>query len=151
MATVKIAAALALAGCGSLQGFGGPEPPLASFTVETSGTPPSGPHDLHVALVWGEQWLTEALCILPPDPDPAPCTPLPGPTGGSCGQVADVLAKGSTGCRDPFGFVPALVAADVAVEPGVPATIDLFALPGADVMVGDVTARVAYEPDRVRR
>jgi hypothetical protein len=120
------AVVIALAGeCDGLQGFGGSVPPLASFTVETSGGVPAGAQHLHAALVWGEQWLTEALCVLPPDPSPAPCT--------GCAAPADVI---KAGCRDPFGFVPELVAANVAVEPGQPATIDLFSLPGADVMVG---------------
>jgi len=48
------------------------------------------------------------------------------------------------GCPDAFGFVPARVSASVDVEPGLPATIELLTLPGADVMIGDVTARVAY-------
>jgi hypothetical protein len=50
----------------------------------------------------------------------------------------------AAGCRDPFSFVPLRVAADVPIELGVPATIELFDLPGADVMVGDITSRVAY-------
>ena len=48
------------------------------------------------------------------------------------------------GCRDPFGFVPLLVETNVPIELGAPASIDLFTLPDADVMVGDIDARVAY-------
>jgi hypothetical protein len=48
------------------------------------------------------------------------------------------------GCRDPFGFVPSVVAASEPIGPGNPATIELLTLPSADVMVGDLTARVAY-------
>jgi hypothetical protein len=115
----------ALAGCGKLDGFGGPVPPLASFTVEIAADPTPPLAHPRVALVWGMQWLTEAFCILP-------------------AESAAAATVQQAGCRDPFGFVPARIAANVAVEPGVPATIELFTLPGADVMVGDVTARVAY-------
>ncbi len=123
--------ALLLAGCGNVTGFGGAVPPLATIPVQTSGDfsavalPGAANPELHIALVWGNQWLTEAFCIVPPDNQ----------------SVAAVVAAG---CRDPFGFVPDRVAASVAVDPGVPATIELADLPGADVMVGDVTARVAY-------
>jgi hypothetical protein len=136
MATVKRMVELALVvvagGCSNLQGFGGPVPPLATFHVEVTGDlgplrPPgeTGTPDLQVAMVWGQQFLVEPLCILPPE------TP----------EAAAVYA---VGCRDPFGFVPARVAANAPIDFGVPASLDLFTLPGADVMVGDVTARVAY-------
>jgi hypothetical protein len=120
-----------LVGCGELRGFGGAAPPLASLHVEVTGDfeavelPGSDSHSLRVALVWGEQWLPEPLCILPPD-DP---------------DVAQLIA---TGCRDPLGFVPSRVAATAPIEPGVPTALDLFELPAADVMVGDLSARVAY-------
>jgi hypothetical protein len=71
------------------------------------------------------QWLTEPLCILPPESD----------------EAAQAIAAG---CRDPFGFVPIRVAATVPIEIGAPSTIDLLDLPAADVMVGDLTSRVAY-------
>ncbi len=80
---------------------------------------------LQVALVWGEQWLTEPFCLPTQHPD-------------SAQMVVD------RGCRDPFGFVPARVAADVPVTVGVPATISLQDLPSADLLVGDITSRVAY-------
>ncbi len=121
-----------LPSCSKLEGLGGPVPPLATFQLEVTGDlgplrPPddTGTPNLQVALVWGKQWLTEALCILPPESDAA-------------------AAAIAAGCRDPFGFVPARVEANLPVEIGVPATLDLYSLPGADVMVGDVTARVAY-------
>jgi hypothetical protein len=122
-----------LGGCGDLTGFGGAIPPLATIELEVTGQlppaapPASGdqPPDLQVALVWGAQWLTEPFCILPAESD----------------QVAAVIAAG---CRDPFGFVPARVAANVAVQLNAPTSLPLFALPSADIMIGDVTARVAY-------
>ncbi|MDB4955511.1 MAG: hypothetical protein JWO36_3080 [Myxococcales bacterium] len=132
MAAVRQLALVMLCGCGDLQGFSGPVPPVVSFHVEVTGDlaafrPPTdaGPANLHVALVWGRQWLVEPLCILPP-------------------ENADAAALIAAGCRDPLGFVPARVAANVAVEPNVPTQLDLFTLPAADVMVGDLTARVAY-------
>jgi hypothetical protein len=92
--------------------------------MATGGDP--GPvRSLQVALLWGTQWLTEPFCILPPESDAA----------------AAVIAAG---CRDPFGFVPARVAMSVPIALGAPAALSLFDLPSADVLVGDVTARVAY-------
>ena len=119
---------VALAACGKLQGFSGDVPPLATFEVTANGSPPVNA-DLRVALVWGKQWLVEPLCIVPPDPRD---------------DQNAFLAVKAAGCRDPFGFVPARDAADAAVTVGVPATLDLITLPGADVLVGDLTARVAY-------
>lgn len=120
------------AGCGGLQGFGGPAPPLVSLQVLVSGdittVMPSAVPDvqsLQVALVWGAQWQTEPFCILP-------------------AENADAQAVINKGCRDPFGFVPALVAANAPVTIGVPTTLSLTSLPSADVMVGDLTSRVAY-------
>ncbi len=119
---------LALLGaCGDLQGFGGAETPLAKVQLVVTGDPSVLPADadLHVAMVWGRQWLVEPICILPPE------TP----------EAAALIAAG---CRDPFGFVAARVDTTVAVDAGGRATIDLFALPSADVLVGDLTARVGY-------
>ena len=82
-------------------------------------------HALRVALVWGAQWLTEPFCVLP-------------------AESPEAAAVIDAGCRDPFGFVPALVSVSVPIAVDVPATLTLSQLPAADVMVGDVTARVAY-------
>lgn len=119
-------------GGGGLQGFGGPPTPLVTFPVLVSGDvaaahPPGDPGtaSLRVALVWGAQWLTEAFCIRPAD-------------------SPEAQAAIDAGCRDPFAFVPARVAADVPVVIGTPASLSLFDLPAADVMVGDITARVAH-------
>ena len=126
-----IAGLAAAAGCGDLSGFGGQVPPLATLRIQTTGdlasvrAPGAGDPALRAALVWGAQWLTEPLCILPPD-------------------NASVAAVIAAGCRDPFGFVPDRVAVDAPLAPDGSATLVLFDLPAADVMVGDVTARVAY-------
>jgi hypothetical protein len=124
--------ALALAACGKLEGFGGPAPPLATFSVNVSGDPtalrPPGVPDVHalrLALVWGAQWLTEPFCVLPP-------------------ENADAAAVIAAGCRDPFGFVPANVATSVPLDTTGPTTLTLDELPAADLLVGDVTARIAY-------
>jgi hypothetical protein len=142
--------ALALAACGKPVGLDAPVAPLVRVHVlvpgdvttlaaldggagETFGgdidgggsalDAGSGPTQLHAALVWGLQWLPEPFCVLP----------LAG---------ADEVRQ--AGCRDSFGFVPDRVAADVPVTPGVPTTLDLYTLPAADVMVGDITGRIAY-------
>jgi hypothetical protein len=119
-------------GCGKLQGLDAPTTPLVTFQVMVSGDPtpfraaiPARPLSLQVALVWGAQWQTEPFCILQP----------------ASKAAADIIAAG---CRDPLGFVPSRVAASVPVTIGTQTSIDLFSLPGADVMVGDVTSRVAY-------
>jgi hypothetical protein len=135
-AAFALATAAALgwvASCSKLVGFGGPAVPLAQIHVQVTGdfaavqapwTQGDTPH-LRVALVWGAQRMPEPLCILPPE----------------SAAATTVL---QAGCPDIFGFVPDRVGADVAVTPGTPATLDLMTLPSADVMVGDVTARVAY-------
>ncbi len=131
MATLKYLPLLAAAACGKLDGLGGPPSPLATFTVQVDDSPGvlKGTPDLHVAFVWGRQWLVEPLCIVPLDPRD---------------DAQKVTAVIAAGCRDPFGFVPARVDANIPIELGTPATIDMTTLPGADVMVGDLTARVAY-------
>jgi hypothetical protein len=118
--------------CSSLEGLGGPAPPLVSFAVQVDGdvTPlwPAGVTDtrsLQVALVWGAQWQTEPFCVLP-------------------AESPDAAAVIAAGCRDPLGFVPIRVAASVPVTPGARASLSLFDLPGADVMVGTLTGRIAY-------
>jgi len=121
------------AGCGGgLQGLGGATPPLVGFSIAVNGdvgavrpAGDTGALTLRVALVWGDQWLTEPFCILPPESDAA----------------AAVI---QAGCRDPFGFVPLRVAANATLTEGVPTTVELLDLPAADVLVGDVTSRVAY-------
>jgi hypothetical protein len=120
----------AVAGCGDLSGLGGTVPPLATIQVQATGDfasvqiPGSAPV-LRVALVWGAQWLPEPLCVAPPD-------------------NAGVAALVAAGCRDPFGFVPVRVAANAPLAADGSASIELPDLPAADVMIGDVTARVAY-------
>ena len=128
---MKQLALVLLAGCGDLAGFSGEVPPLATITVQSTGDfeavrAPNAPDpNLHVALVWGEQWLPEATCFLPPESP----------------ELAAVVAAG---CRNPLSFTPTRVTADAPLVPNEPVSLTLFALPSADLMVGDVTARIAY-------
>ena len=121
----------ALSGCGTLDGFGGEVTPLATIHLEVTGDIETvremgaTGEELRIALVWGTQWLPEPLCFVPP-------------------ESADVAAVVVAGCRNPLSFTPDRVATSVAVVPNVPADLELFSLPSADVMYGDVTARVAY-------
>jgi hypothetical protein len=120
-----------LAGCGDLAGFSGEVPPLATITITSTGdfeavrAPNAAGENLHVALVWGTQWLPEATCFLPPESP----------------ELAAVVAAG---CRNPLSFTPERVTADAPLVPNQPVSLDLFSLPSADLMVGDVTARIAY-------
>ncbi len=120
-----------LAACGDLSNFSGTAPPLATITVTSTGDfdavhlPDTGDADLRVALVWGEQWLPEPLCFLPPESP----------------EVAAVVAAG---CRNPLAFTPTRVTAEAPFVPGEPAALSLSSLPAADLMVGTVDARIAY-------
>ena len=134
VAVVVIALAAAwVASCGRLVGLGGPVVPLARIHVQVNGdVGPLVPSwaagrapQLRVALVWGAQWQPEPFCIVTPASD-----------------AGDAVLK--TGCPDSFGFVASRVGADAPVAADGTATFDLTSLPAADVMVGDVTARVAY-------
>ncbi len=128
-------AVMGAAACDSLQGLGGPAPPLATFQIEATGDLGSSQPpvvSLQVALVWGAQWLTEPFCILPPDSASVPPDPA---------SVATVIAAG---CRDPFGFVPSLVGASVPVTLGTPAQLPVFDQPPTGVLVGDASSRIGY-------
>jgi hypothetical protein len=121
-------AGFAFSGCGKLEGLDIPVTPLARIQVQVTGDLPATARptpQLRVALMWGEQWLPEPFCVLPPEST----------------NAAEVIA---TGCPDPFRFVPNLASADIPIQPDVTATIDLINLPEADLMVGDLTARIAY-------
>ena len=115
-----------LAGCDDLQNFGGAAPPLVTIQLAANGSFPADAHAPKFAMLWATEWLTEPLCILPADSP----------------EAATAIAAG---CRDAFGFVPDRVGANVPLDPTTNgAELQLTSLPAADVMVGDVTARVAY-------
>lgn len=123
--------AIAAAGCDDLQGFTGEPPPLATIRAQLTGdfadvaVPGDPPPTLRGALVWGAQWLTEPLCIVPI-------------------ADADAAAVVAAGCRDPFGFVPARIAAEAPLGDDGAVALTLDELPGADVLVGSLTGRVGY-------
>ena len=125
------AAAAAVAGCGDLRNFDGEVTPLATIRLEATGHFDSvrveGGLDeaLRVAIVWADQWLPEPMCVLPPESD----------------EVAAVIVAG---CRNPLAFTPRRVATSAPITPNEPTELPLFALPAADDMFGDVTARVGY-------
>jgi len=127
------AASLLPLGCSKPVGLSGAVSPLQQIHVQTTGDITSlVPTDvatdaahLHVALVWGLQWQPEPFCFLPPESP----------------EAAAVIAAG---CPDNFGFVPNLVGADTPIQPGTTATIELDTLPAANVMVGDLNARIGY-------
>lgn len=128
---IRASALVFLAGCGDLVGFGGGAPPLTKLHLRATGdfasvrVLTSADEDLRVALVWGTQWLPEALCIVMP-------------------ESAEVAAVVAAGCRNVLSFTPNRVASSIAITPNTEVEMPLFALPAADVMVGDVTARIAY-------
>ena len=101
----------------------------ADTSMDAGGVDASvGPPQLRAALVWGMQWLPEPFCVLQ----------------GAQPESPEVAAVVAAGCRDSFGFIPNRAAADIPITPGVPATFDLIDLPAADLMVGDITGRIAY-------
>ncbi|MEO8706209.1 MAG: hypothetical protein ABI867_39630 [Kofleriaceae bacterium] len=120
-----------LAGCGDLVGFAGEAPPLATIELSTTGdfeairVANAANEDLRIGLVWGTQWLPEPLCFLPAESDEA-------------------AAAITAGCRNSLAFTPDRIGPSVAIAANTPAELTLFELPSADVMFGDVTARVAY-------
>ena len=130
--TRAFALALALAACGDIQSFGGPVPPLTTLAVEVTGdfeavrtADTAGEPDLRVAIVWGAQWLSESTCTT------APATV----------EEAQFLLAG---CRHPLFFTPKRVGESIAITPNVPLELPLDNLPGGDVMIGSLSARIAY-------
>jgi len=62
----------------------------------------------------------------------------------AAGGVAEGGRSQGVGLPGPFRFVPASPAPTSRSKPDVTATIDLINLPEADLMIGDLTARIAY-------
>ncbi len=118
---------ISLIGCHKLVGLGGAVTPLVSVKVQVNGdfSQMASPR---IALVWGMQWQPEPFCVVEAE---SPASPA-------------AAAVATAGCPDNFRFVPARDAADVPIQPGSLASLTLVDLPGADVMVGDITSRVAY-------
>ncbi len=110
-------------GCDDLTGLDEELTPLVQVKVQAVGSTEG--EALRVALVWGAPWLPEPFCILP-------------------AESPEAQAVIKAGCNDAFGFAPRRVGANASIAVGTPATIDLIDVPSSDVMVGDLTARVAY-------
>ena len=144
-------ATTAILACGKPVGLDAPVTPLAQIHVQTTwrggaldgGTDTldgaatgldggASPSQLHVAVVWGQQWLPEPFCALNQAIELV------------SGLPADLRKVVDTGCRDSFGFIPARAGADVVLAPDGSATIPLISLPAADLMVGDLSSRIAY-------
>jgi len=138
MATLKpyrwaVVTAVSLVACGKPVGLNGTVTPIAKLQVQATGdlaaVAPGGSVDalagLRVAVMWGMPWQPEPFCVLTP-------------------ESPEVAAVMDAGCPDNFRFVPDRPAADAPLTASLGATLDLVDLPSADVMVGDLTARVAY-------
>ncbi len=127
------AAAVAPACTDDLAGLDAAATPLAELRVRVTGDlEPLRPAEtlkekprLRVGLLWGAQVQADPFCL-----------PLPGDPS--------ITAVRSEGCRDPFGFVGARIGPSVPVEPGQEVVLPLFDLPLADLLIGDITARLAY-------
>jgi len=125
MRVLVAVAAVTLTGCGDLVGFGGEVTPLVRIHAQTTGSAPEPIHHLRIGLMWAEQSLPEAFCILPAESP----------------EAAAVIAKG---CSDPLRFVAARMQVSVDAAPDEEVELALYTLPTADLLVGDVSARVAY-------
>ncbi|MBA3503817.1 MAG: hypothetical protein M4D80_14715 [Myxococcota bacterium] len=116
-------------GCGDLQRFGGDAPPLTTLAVVVTGdleaVRTADSPDLRIAVVWGAQWLSESTC-----------TTLPATT-----EETTFL---TSGCRHPLFFTPKRAGDSVPLSPNVPFEFPLDDLPGGDVMIGGLSARIAY-------
>lgn len=145
-------AALFAAACGKPVGLDAPVTPLVQVNVTAGGPVPDNSDGggaapgagldggtaprLNVALVWAMQWLPEPFCVL--------AATVPETLAAPPSTVEDIQRVAAAGCRDNFGFVPSRVGADLPLAPNGPTTIPIITLPAADVMVGDLTARIAY-------
>ena len=120
---------LVVAGCA--EGVVGMEEtltPLATVRVRLApGTDVSDLQRPRVGLVWGGQTLAEPTCWL-----------------AALGLAGDAQAVAEVGCRDPLGFYPEEAGVSVPLQADGTAEIPLYALPSADWMVGDLTARLTY-------
>lgn len=122
------------AGCtAELSGLDAEATPLAVLQVRVSGDLQAlRPADtlkekprLRLGLLWGAQVQADPFCL-----------PLPGD--------ASLTAVRAAGCRDPFGFSVARLGPSVPVKVGEVTQLPLMDLPLADLLIGDLTARIAY-------
>ena len=130
MATVRTALVLSLVACGDVQNFGGDVPPLTTLSVQVTGDfetvrAADGDPNLRVAIVWGAQWLSESMCTTSP----------------ATVELAQFLLAG---CRHPLFFTPNRVGDSMPLTLNEPFEFPLDNLPGGDVMIGSLSARIAY-------
>lgn len=129
-----VAAAAAALGCtGELAGLDAAATPLAELQVQVTGdfaalrpadTLAETPR-LRLGLMWGAQVQADPFCL-----------PLPGD--------ASLTAVRAAGCRDPFGFSMSRLGPSVPLQLGGVTRLPLMDLPLADLLIGDLTARIAY-------
>lgn len=128
---VCLFASLLATSAGCAEGIVGMEEtttPLATLRVELApGTDVSDLAHPRVGLIWAGQVIAEPTCWL-----------AALGLGGAAQQAA------AAGCRDPLGFYPKDAGVSVPLGDDGTAEIPLYALPSADWMIGDLTARVAY-------
>lgn len=133
-ALIAVAGVLAIAGCtAELTGLDADATPLAELQVRVTGDLTAlRPADtltetprLRLGLLWGAQVQADPFCL-----------PLPGDVS--------MTAVRAAGCRDPFGFSTSRLGPSVPVELGQLTRLPLMDLPLADLLIGDLTARIAY-------
>lgn len=112
----------------SLLGLRDDRLPLATLRVRLKpGFDTSDMLAPRVAVVYGAQRIGESFCfaaLLADDPS--------------------LTAVAAAGCADPLGFVPSQAGPSAPLEADGSANIPLYDLPSASVMVGGLSARVAY-------
>ena len=120
--------ALAGACSGKVAGLSDNLAPLATLHVQLApGTDVTDLKHPRVGLVWAGQTVVESFCwtaTLSADPK--------------------VRAVADAGCRDPLGFYPNHVGVSAPLRPDGTADLSIQALPAADLLVGDLSARIAY-------
>lgn len=130
-------AAVVFGACqGDILGLADSPQPLATVQVQVTGDlTPLRPQEtlgetpqLRVAVVWAGTYVPDPFCAL--------YSALPGDPTAS--------AVAAAGCRDIFGFVPQKVAESAPVDASGRATLQLDALPVANVLVGEVTGRYGW-------
>jgi hypothetical protein len=126
-AALAVAAVLVAAACSDdVVGLDDTRTPLATLEVRVDGDF-SALANPRVTLIWADQAIVETFCWLAPlHPD------------------AEVRAVAAAGCRDPLGFYPGAVGISAPVDADGLAVLEIYDLPLASQMVGEVTGRVAY-------
>ncbi len=120
--------ALATACTGKVVGLSDNLAPLATLHVQLApGTDVTDMKHPRVGLVWAGQTVVESFCWT-----------------ATLSADSTVRAVADAGCRDPLGFYPNYVGASAPLQPDGTADLSILALPAADLLVGDLSARVAF-------